>query len=420
MLLIKRTGISPPLVRLPHTFRAFRNPYYRILWPANFLSLVSRWMQMTLLGWLVLDLTNSPIHVALVGFFGMLPMLILGLPGGVLADAIDRQRLLKTTQMMSLLAAMAMLLLLLRGLEQFWHAYLTISVVGVGWALEMPTRRSLIHDLLGKAGVTNAIALDSMGMSGAIMLGPALAGVLISLLGVAGGFTVVSLFYCISLALLTRLRLSLPRLTTTSATALGRDLLSGLSYAVGNSTLLATILITVLMNLLMFPYMYMIPVMARDVLHVGPTLMGLLQSTAGFGAFVGAVVVASLPTIRYHGRLFIGGSIIAMFCLLVFAFSRWYVVSLPALFALGIGSAGFSTMQATLVMLVSKEGMRGKTLGVVSLAIGTGPLGALSVGAVANATSPNFALTLNATVGVAALILIAVLMPSIRRRIVTE
>ena len=133
------------------TFEAFGNRSYRLLWPANFLAYICRWMQLTLLGWLVLELTDSPFSVALVGFFGMLPLLILGMVGGVLADRVNKHRILIMTQVISCVAAFAMVLLLKTGAIRFWHAYVVMGCTGIGWALDMPSRRSAIHDLVGRA-----------------------------------------------------------------------------------------------------------------------------------------------------------------------------------------------------------------------------------------------------------------------------
>ena len=123
---------------------------------------------------------------------------------------------------------------------------------------------------------------------------------------------------------------------------------------------------------------------------------------------------------RYHGRVFVGGGIVGLTMAVLFSLSHWYPVSLPLLVALGFGASGFGTMQATIVMLVTRAEMRGRALGVVSLAIGAGPLGILAVGGIATATSPTFAVGVHAGVGVVALALVWLMMPSIRQRIVTD
>ena len=400
--------------KLPRTFAAFRNPSYRVLWPANFCSLLSRWMQMTLLGWMVLTLTDSAFLVSLVGFFSLAPMLFVGLLSGVLADRFDRLKLLRVTQVVGFFAAVGMAAILFMGEEQFWHAYVTITLVGSAWALELPTRRSMIHDLVGSGGVTNAVALDSIGMNASAMVGPALAGVLISQVDVVGGYVVVVGFSVVSMALVWSLRLNIAGRASAARRRMVVDLLVGLRYTLRHRTLLAVILITIVMNVLFFPYRFLIPVIARDVLGVGPALMGMMDSIAGFGASAGAIAIASSSNMRRHGLVFLGGSVLATVCLLFFSFSEYYLMSLALLLVLGAGTAGFSTMQATVVMIVSKASMRGKSLGVVSLAIGTSPAGSLIVGALAERVGAPTAITIIAGLSLGLLFLIGLLMPSIR------
>jgi len=145
--------------------------------------------------------------------------------------------------------------------------------------------------------------------------------------------------------------------------------------------------------------------------------MGLLQAGDGFGASLGAMIIASRPAIQYHGRLFVLGSLLAMGSLLLFSLSPLYWVSLPLMILLGTGISGFATMQATVTMLVSPENMRGKNLGVISLAIGTAPVGAIIVGALAERYDAAFALTITAAIGFLGIALIGVLMPALRSRI---
>ena len=141
---------------------------------------------------------------------------------------------------------------------------------------------------------------------------------------------------------------------------------------------------------------------------------------AGLDAMIGAVLVASATNIQHHGRLYIGGSTVSFAALLLFAASQWYSLSLPALILLGLGTAGFSTMQASIVMFVARRDVRGKALGVVSLAIGTSPIGALIEGAVADWQGPGFALGLNAAAGLVCMALVATLLPVLRRPMIPD
>ncbi len=369
---------------------------------------------MTLLGWMVLTLTDSAWRVSLVGFFSLAPMLFVGLVSGVLADRFDRLKLLRVTQVVGFAAALGMAAVLVLGKEEFWHAYVTITLVGSAWALELPTRRSMIHDLVGSSGVTNAVALDSIGMNASAMVGPALAGVLISQVDVVGGYVVVVGFSVVSMVMVWTLRLDIGRRASAAKRRMTLDLLVGLRYTLRHPTLLAVVLITIVMNVLFFPYRFLIPVIARDVLGVGPDLMGLMDSIAGLGASAGAIAIASSTNVRRHGLIFIGGSVVAAVCLMGFSFSKVYVLSLALLLVLGAGTAGFSTMQATVVMLVSRAGMRGKALGVISLAIGTSPAGSLILGALAERVGAPMAIAIISGVSLSLLFVIGLLMPSIR------
>jgi len=412
--------VTPPLqgqelgARGP--FRALANRGYLRLWIANFLSYTPRWMQMTLLAWLILELSDSPWLVALVGFFSSVPMLFLGLFGGVLADRLNRQRLLIVLQAANTAASLFLTITLMTDTVQIWHAYLVITVAGSSWALGTPSRRALIIDLLGTSGITNAVALDSVGMNGSRMLGPALGGALIAWIGVAGGVAITTVSYALGLVLLMTLRVhQVARLARQPQSVL-RNLAEGLRYAGRNRIIKADIYITVIMNFLLFPYMQMVPVLARDVLHVGPSLMGLLQSAEGVGALVGSIGIASFTSISYHGRYFVIGSILALLGLVGFSMSEWYIVSFPILLLVGMGTACFGTMQSTLVMLAASDEMRGRALGVISLAIGAGPLGSLVLGAVADAVSPIFAIRAHALMGVILLSLTVLGIPAIMDR----
>ena len=412
----------PGRVRSLRTFQALHNPQFRLLWPANFFSHISRWSQMTLLSWLVLDLTGSPWKVALVGACGFAPTLLLGAIGGLLADRVDRKRLLMTTQSMSLVVTTAMTVVLFTDQVEFWHAYIVIFASGTGQALDFPSRRSIVHDLMGRAGVTNAIAVDSIGMHTSRMVGPALAGLLITTVDVSGAYIAVSAFHVTTVTLTSLLRLPERRPQTELVRSQGyaRNLAEGFRYVAGQHTILAAVIVTVLMNLLLFPYQQMVPVIAKNVLDVGPGLMGLLIASEGFGALFGAVGIASAANITHHGRYFLGGSMVALVTVLVFAASSSYGLSLPILIVMGLGTSGFGTMQATIVILVAREDMRGRSLGVMSLAIGASPLGALLVGGLASAFGAVEAIAIMGSVGIVCVAAVGVLMPSLRQRITPD
>ena len=364
---------------------------------------------MTILGWFVLQSTDSAWLVVLVGFSASVPLLILGLIGGYLADATNRKWVMFGSQFAVLLSSASMSFLLGTQLAEYWHSYVCAIIVGISWALEMPSRRSSMHDLLGSSGVTNGVALDAMGMSASRMAGPALAGLLISMIGLTGAYVTVTIFISMASMLLLKFNLDPQSNTRVAHKYIMRNLIAGIKYVASERSLSIVILITVVMNMLMYPYMHLVPVIARDTLHAGPVLMGMLMAGEGTGAMLGSIIIASANNIKFPNRLFIGGSLFSFVLLLAFSLSNWYVISFTALILLGLGASGFSTMQGSIVMLASRKDMRGKVLGVVSLAIGASPLGALLEGAIADRQGPELALGINAVLGIILVCCVAIL-----------
>ena len=385
-------------------------------------------MEATLLTWLVLEMTDSELNVALVGVFGWTPLLTLGVVGGALADTTNRKRVFGTTLAVNLATVAALAVVLALDRVQVWHAYAAILVTGSCYALGMASRRSLIHDIVGRDRVTNAVALDTLGGNTSAILGPLLAGILVGNTlarligdnGVAAGYVVLVAALSASLLLLWRLESPQHARRSFGDLQVGRTLVTGLKYVAGRHTLLATVAIAFVINVTVTPYVNMTPVMARDILKVPPELMGMLLSGHGVGALVGALLVASAASIRRHGRIYIAGSMLLLVAVLVFSISRSYALSLAVVVIAGLGNAGFNTMQMSLTMLLPRDEMRGAALGAMSLGIGGGPIGMLITGFVANALGAPNALSINAVVGIGALSLIALIVPSLRRETIPD
>ena len=362
--------------------------------------------------------------------------MVLGVFGGVLADRLDKRKLLLCTLFANLLAATGMAALIFTDLIfatsnlQYWHAYILMLVGGIGWGLDMPSRRTIVLDVLGRARVNNAIALDSVGMHSSRMLGPLIGGGLITVSlalftdgqGLEAGYAVTLVFFIVSAVMMLNVKTP-PRDITAAAQAswnILRNLIEGIRYVASEATLLAVVLITVFMNLLLFPYQQLIPVVAADVLHVGPTLMGLLLAFEGLGALTGSIAIASWSNLTHHGRVYLFGSLAGLTMLLVFSFSQWYGLSLMLMLMLGLGTAGFGAMQATIILLVARDDMRGRGLGVITLAIGAGPIGGLMLGWMADTMGAPRAMTINAVLGLITVGLVGLLAPSLRGRMTSD
>ena len=368
-----------------------------------------------ILAWLVLERTDSPFMVALVGFFAWLPMLLLGLVGGLLVDSMNRAWLIRATHGATAAAAVIITVLLATDAIEVWHAYGVILVTGLGNTIDQPARRALVHDFLGSSGVTNGLALEAVAFSCSKVIGPAAGGVIIAAAGLTEAYMVVCLLFASAASLVWLMRVTHEARRSWSARSVSADLASAVRYTLSHPVMKAVVAITVLMNVFLFPFTQMVPVIGRDVLGVDSGLVGVLMAADGMGALVGAVTIASMANVRRHGLVFAFGAMAGTLSLVALSFSREYGLSIASMLALGVGMACFGTMQGAITVLVSDHAMRGRALGVVGLAIGTSPLGSLLVGTMANSLGATSAIRINGLVGFLLLAVVTSLSPSIRR-----
>jgi predicted MFS family arabinose efflux permease len=323
----------------------------------------------------------------------MLPMFLLGLVAGSLADRFSKVGILLGVQGLNLIVGCSALALLISGNMEVWHVYLAIFLTGTGWTLDFAARRSYYSELFAPAGLVNAVSLDTASMTGSMMLGPLLGGSLISLVGFSGTYAVMVGMYLVGFAVI----LSLVRVGITRHRAPKNSIVSQVTEAArvvrGNRTIWAAFLVTVVLNFFGFPYMQMVPVIARDVLGVGEVLFGVLMSSAGMGALIGSLVIASNRFSR-QGTVYSLGASLMLAAVFLFAFSQVYVISVVLLFLAGLGASGFATMQVTIALRAVCPEMRGRAMGAIALGIGASPMGMMLVGQLAEALNTQVALAL--------------------------
>ena len=361
----------------------------------------------------MLELTDSPWLVGVVGFSRMVPMPVLGLFAGILTDKYPGKRLVVLGQVINLAAITALMLLLWMDVLQFWHILVVALHVGIGWTLDFPARRTIVLDIVGMRRLTNAMIMDSTAFIGSIMMGPIYAGLLLTL-GGAATIAVVLAFYFVGFVIL--LFVPIPKVVAAPARENPlRMIKEGMVYVLTNQLLLGVFLITVVVNLFLFPYVAMMPVFARDVLGVDTVLFGILNAAGGFGSLVGLVFLATRSQVQGPARLFAYGSIFAITLVLLFTMSRIYALSLVLLFVAGLGTAGFASMQFPLVLRGAPEAARGRALGVLMVAIGMAPIGILVTGAIAETWGAPMAVGINCGVGLVMLLGIIAMLKVFRR-----
>ncbi len=354
---------------------------YRLLLGSSTLWWLAHYMEMLVLGWLVLELTNSPALVGLVAFCRAIPVLFVGGFGGMLADRVGRRPLIIAAQTVTFTMYGAMALLLATGFAALWQLVVISLILGCAWAMDWPTRRALIPDLVGRARTLDALLLESLGMGIARTLGPFAAGFVLNAYDALGCFLTLSGLSAMSLLLLRALsRQTIPQTSSPSSATLWAQVRDSARYVRQNQPILAVTLITMIMNMLAFPYMNFLPVFARDILHQDPVGLGYLGAAVGFGSFCGLYLVGRVRHLAGPGQVFLVGTLALNIALLAFAYSSEFFFSWAMLLVVGLGHACFGILQSSIVLLAAADERRGQAMGAIAVAIGTGPFGRLLTG----------------------------------------
>ena len=398
------------------TFSILNNVDYRRLLAGTVIWWQCFFMEMVVLGWLVFDLSNSARMVSLVGFCRTLPLLLVSLFSGPIIDYFGRRRVVIAAQSANLTAYVAIVLLLWSGKAAPWNIAIVAFCLGTAWAIDWPTRRSLVPDILGKERMFDGLLLESF-MSGlARVIAPSMAGALIARYGAVGCYIGMAILSACALTILVPLlRGAGPRVTKAFRTASLPVAGEGMRYVRANPTILAVVLITLIMNLWIFPYVSLLPVFAREVLHKGPIELGFLSTGTGLGSFIGLLTLNFLRQRVHVGTLFVVGTGWMCVALAVFALSHVYPLSWAMLFCAGMGMACFGTLQSTIVLLSTSDEMRSRVMGILVLAIGGDPLGQLQIGTLAERFGVQATLAGQASAAVLALVLIVMLLPGVLR-----
>jgi MFS family permease len=392
---------GPESVSAGGTFAAMSYPNYRLWFYGQMASLVGTWMQSTAQGYLVFQLTHSPVFLGYVAFASGAPTWMFTLFGGVVTDRMSRRNLMVITQSAMLVLAFILAALTFTGTVQPWHIILLAFLLGIANAFDAPARQAIVIDLVARTHLANAVALNAAMFNMAVAIGPAIAGLAYAVFGPGWCFTIngISFIAVIIALVLMKLAPFTPRIRTVSAMA---ELKEGLKYVAGHPSIRVLMLIVGSASLLGIGYMTLIPAWAVDILKGDATTNGLLQSARGIGALAGALMMARLATYRFKGRLVLLGMLVYPALLLVFAWVR--AVPAALLLLVGIGW-GFMTMTNTcnnLVQHLVKDELRGRVMGIYSLVFfGLMPIGALLAGALAGAVGSPLAVEISAGLALA-------------------
>jgi len=397
----------------PRLLGALRHRNYRLFFGGQLVSTVGTWMQSIAQPWLVLQLTHSGLLVGLALAAQFLPMLAAGPFGGVVADRFPKRRVLQATQVAFIGPACFLFVITATHAATYPMVLVAALIWGIIQVVDVPTRQAFAIEMVGREDLMNAIALNSSVWNGAAVVGPALAGVLIAVVGLPLCFLLNAISYLAVIAGLGLMR-NLPSLVPEGdRPPMFRQIAEGARYVRCDPLVFSLLLVTATFSLFAMNRLTLIPLFAEQVLHGGAVGFGLLMGAQGLGALTGALTIAFVPSTRAGGRrqFWIGLAWAAL--LLAFSFSTSFQLSMILLYLSGIMQMWFMVAANTRVQKATPDRLRGRVMAFYAQSVmGTGPIGATQAGALASLLSPPGAMAVGAGIAGAVLVTIRLASPT--------
>jgi MFS family permease len=385
--------------------RVFRWRNFRLFYAGQLISLVGTWMQAVAQDWLVLELTNDPVALGAVAAAQFLPVLVLGLFGGIAADVLPKRLGLLCTQAAACVLALVLGLLVLLGHVQVWQVMALAVCLGVVNAFDMPIRQSFVVEMVGREDIASAVALNSAAFNGARVIGPAVAGLLIGIIGIGPLFLVNSASYLVVIAgyLLMdvrQLHVPLRGQLDRSIKGIADSLAEGLRYVRATPIILLCVSLIGVVSLFALNFPVFGPLVARDVLGGGAETYGFLMASAGVGSLVSALMLAFGGRVTL-GRVFLGGTL-AGIGVLGAGFSSLLPLSMVLLAIVGWSTVAIGATSNTIIQLTVPDMLRGRVMSVYTTVFaGATPIGSLLMGGLASRAGVTATMTLAGIVTVA-------------------
>ena len=400
--------------RLLQALSALRHRNYRLYWLGQLSSVLAQNMEGVAQGWLVLELTNSPLMLGLTGLAFAAPTIALTLLGGVIADRADRRRIMILSQGVTALTFFAIATLVVLDLITLWHVMALAILSGCVRAFDRPSRMALLPQMVPKEDIANAVAVGGTIWQLNRLVGPALAGMMIYLIGIGPTY-----YFCFGASLIAvflwlGIRLAAPSMAP-SAGGVMQHMVEGLNFIRHNEIYFIFIAIIFFNSAFGMSYLILMPVFARNVLDVGSQGFGFLQSVGGAGALIGVLAVAWFSHSRGKGLQSLFGAIAFGILLMSFALSKAYPLSLILAFALGVTSQFYMTTISTVLQVNLPNELRGRVMGIYGLAWELMPVGGMIAGAIAEFAGAPVAVGFGGFMVTAMALLVTIFYPSIRR-----
>ena len=368
--------------RILEAISALRHRNYRLYWFGQLFSVLAQNMEHVAQGWLVLELTNSPLALGVTGLAHAIPTITLTLIGGAIADRADRRRIMIASQCCTALMFLILAVLVLTKLAALWHVMVLAFISGSIRAFDRPSRMALLPQMVPREDIPNAVAIGGTIWQLCRLVGPAAAGILIYLFGVGPTFFTCCLASSAAVTLWLAIRADQPALAA-SAGGLRKNMLDGVHFIRKNELFYTFMGMTFFNSVFGMSYLILMPVFARDILNVGSQGFGFLQTAGGAGALIGTLAVAYLSDARRLPLQAARGAALFGVLLLLFAYSRAFPFSLALAFVLGMSGQFYITAINTVLQLNLPEQLRGRVMGVYGLTWDLMPVGGMVAGTIA-------------------------------------
>lgn len=386
-------------LRRGHPLGVLRNSQYRRYWAAGFASFTGFNMQMLIRGWMMYDLTQSPLMVTMVTAAMMMPMLFLSLLGGALADRVDRKKITIISDVTLFGSFAALFAISAAGIMAPWHI-ITISVInGIAFSMAVSARQALISGLVHREQMRTAVGLSATTYNSAQIIGPAIGGVMLPLVGATWALAVSAIVVLPALLLYSSLKPVHHTSVNAAQGSILENVKTGLAYTVQNNSLRFLMLGAAVMILTVGPFQSLMPVFAEDVLNVGAGGLGVLMLSAGVGALIGSISVVAIGESVGHQKLELIFGLLAAASLTAFALSPWFPLSIILVSITAFAATGFMVVNMTVVQTSTPDYIRGRVVSVRFLVIGLMPFGALSMGGAAESMGAPMAVAITAGIG---------------------
>ena len=403
---------------MSHAWRALRHRNFRLFFGGQSISLIGTWMTRVATGWLVYRLTGSALLLGTVSFMGQIPTFLLAPFAGVWVDRLDRRQVLVWTQALSMVQSLALAALTLSGCITI-PRLLALSVMqGMINAFDMPGRQSFMVKMVDdKRDLQNAIAINSSMVNMARLVGPSLAGMLIAVSSEGWCFLIDGISYMAVIASLLAMRLHAP-LVKRQATSTLSELKAGWTYVSGFLPIRTILLLFAVVSLMGMPFVVLMPIFAKTVLHGGPHTLGFLMGAMGLGALVSALSLAARKNVRGLTKMIPIAGLVFGLGLIGFGFSRVFWLSMIMVLIAGMGMMQGMAASNTVIQTIVSDDKRGRVMSYYTMAfVGMAPFGSLLAGSMAHAVGAPWTVIANGSVVVAGAAWFATRLPAVRREI---